>query len=132
MRTGHATDVEASFGLKKDPYLFWMEASLRPGVEHAAAERAIAAELARMASEPMSAEEFARVRRGVLAGTAYPSDTVTGRAFRLGQLLATGAAASIGEWYERLVAVTAEDVRAAAEATFVERSRNVGWFVPQA
>ncbi len=132
VRTGLATEVEASFELMKDPYLFWIAASLRPGVEHAAAERAIDAELARMASEPMSAEEFARVRRGVLAGTAYPSDTVTGRAFRLGQLLATGAAASIGEWYERLVAVTAEDVRAAAEATFVERSRNVGWFVPQA
>jgi len=128
--TGRATEVEASSGLNKDPFLFWIEASLRPDGDHRAVEARIVEELARIASEPMGAEEFARVRNQVLAANAFPSDTVTGRAFRLGQLLSTGAASSIGEWYERLAAVTAEDVRAAAAATFVERSRSAGWFVP--
>ena len=49
----------------------------------------------------------------------------------LSQLLATGAAASLGEWYDRLAAVTAEDVRAAAESVFQEKGRTVGWFVPE-
>ncbi len=128
--TGLATEVEAGAGLNKDPYLFSIEATLRPEGDHRAVESRILEELARIASEPMVAEEFTRVRKQVLAANAFPSDTVTGRAFRLGQLLSTGAASSIGEWYERLAAVTADDVRAAAAATFVERSRSVGHFEP--
>lgn len=128
--TGLATEVEAHFQLMKDPYLFVVEATLQPDGDHARVERVILDELARMASETMENAEFARVRRQLLASLAYPSDTVTGRAFRLGQLLATGAASSIGEWYERLAAVTAENVREAAAVTFVEPSRTVGWFVP--
>jgi zinc protease len=129
--SGLATEVEASAGLNKDPYLFWVEASLRPDGDHGAVEARILEELARMAGERLDDEEFARVRNQLLAANAFPSDTVTGRAFRLGQLLSTGAASSIGEWYERLAAVTADDIRAAAAATFVERSRSAGWFIPE-
>jgi zinc protease len=130
--TGLATEVEASFGLNKDPFLFGVEATLRPDGDHAAVERRILEELERVAGDVMPEDEFARVRKQLLASSAFPSDTVTGRAFRLGQLLATGAASSIAEWHERLAAVSAAAVRAAAASTFVERSRNVGWFVPSA
>lgn len=128
--SGLATEVEASSGLNKDPFLFWVEATLRPGGDHRAVEARILEELGRIAGEPLPAEEFTRVRNQLLAANAFPSDTVTGRAFRLGQLLSTGAASSIGEWYERLAAVTAESIQAAAQATFSERSRSVGHFVP--
>jgi zinc protease len=127
-----ATDVDATFQLMKDPYLFWVEATLRPSVAHADVERAVLEELSRLAAEPIDAEEFARIRRQLLASTAFPTDTITGRAYRLGQLLSTGAARSIGEWYDRLSALTSEDLRAAAETTFVERARTTGWFVPEA
>lgn len=127
---GLATETEASYSLMKDPYLFWVEASLRPDVPHAKVEAAILAELERIASEPLGDDELARVRRQVLAATAYPTDTTTGRAYQLGQLLSSGAARSIGEWYDRLASLTAEDLRAAAAATFAERSRTVGWYVP--
>ena len=126
-----ATHVDATFQLMKDPYLFWVEATLRPAVPHADVERAVMDELSRLAAEPMEDDEFARVRRQLLASTAFPTDTVTGRAYRLGQLLSTGAARSIGDWYERLSGLTAEHLRAAAEATFVERSRTIGWFIPE-
>ena len=72
------------------------------------------------------------VRRGLLASVAFPSDTITWRAFRLGSLLSTGAAASIGAWYDALAKVTPDDVRRAAQQTFVERSRTVGHFIPEA
>src|SRR5713101_3429829 len=52
----------------------------------------------------------------MLSASAFMTDTVTWRAFRFGQLLATEAATSLDEWYDRLAAVTAEDVRAAAES----------------
>ena len=126
-----ATEVDATFQLMKDPYLFWVEASLRPGVPHQAVEERIRAELERLAAEPLGEAEFARVRRQLLASTAYPSDTVTGRAYRLGTLLSTGAASSIGSWYDALAAVTAADIQRVAAATFRERGRNVGWFIPE-
>jgi len=58
--------------------------------------------------------------------------TITWRAFRAGHLLTTGAATSLEEWYERLAAVTALEVRAAAAEVFQEKGRVVGWFVPEA
>ena len=129
--TGLATDVDASYTLMKDPYLFVVEATLRPGSTHENVERVIQEELTRIAREPLSDEEFARVRRQMLSASAFMTDTITWRAFRAGQLLATGAARSLGEWYEKTAAVTAEDVRAAAESIFHEKSRTVGWFVPE-
>ncbi len=67
-----------------------------------------------------------------MAATAFATDTVTWRAYRCGEILSTGAAASIADWYDKLAAVTREQITAAAVATFPERSRNVGWFVPEA
>jgi zinc protease len=126
-----ATDVDASFGLTKDPFLFTLEATLRPGVGHAAVEDVLLRELQRLADEPLDDAEFARVRRGLLASVAFPSDTITWRAYRLGSLLSSGAAPSIGAWYEALATVTPADVRRVARTTFVERSRTVGHFIPE-
>jgi len=128
---GLATDVEAQFQLMKDPYLFWLEATLRPGVEHAAVEEVLLAELDKISNELPSDAEFARVKRQLRASTAFNTDTITWRAFRCGQLLSTGAALSIGEWYEKIDAVTREQIQGAAAGVFSERRRNVGWFVPE-
>ena len=127
-----ATEVDASFGLTKDPFLFMLEATVRPGVTHRTVEEALLVELQRLADEPIDEVEFARVRRGLLASVAFPSDTITWRAFRLGSLLSSGAAPSIGAWYDALARVTPDDVRGAARATFVEHARTVGHFIPEA
>jgi len=127
-----ATEIDASFGLTKDPFLFTIEATVRPGVTHQAVEEALLAELQRLGDEPMDETEFARVRRGVLASVAFPSDTITWRAFRLGSLLSSGAAPSIGAWYDALAAVTPAELRTAAQQTFVERARTIGHFIPEA
>ena len=131
VETGLATDVDASFQLMKDPYLFWADATLRPGIKHADVERVLLEELAKISSDLLEEDEFSRVRRQLLAATAFNTDTITWRAYRSGQLLSTGAAASIGEWYAKLAAVTREEIRDAAAALFVESSRNVGWFIPE-
>jgi zinc protease len=127
---GLATDVDASFRLTKDPNLFWVDATLRPEIKHADVERALMAELDRISIEPLSDDEFARVRRQIMAATAFGTDTITWRAYRCGEVLSTGAAASLADWYEKLAAVTREQIQVAAAATFTERARNVGWFIP--
>ena len=126
-----ASEVDATFGLTKDPYLFMVEATVRPDITHAAVEDALLHELDRLAADPIEEQEFARVRRGLLASVAFPSDTITWRAYRLGSLLSTGAAPSIGAWYDALAGVTPSDVQRAALDTFTERSRTVGHFVPE-
>jgi zinc protease len=131
VETGLATDVDASFQLMKDPYLFLADATLRPGVKHADVERVLLEELAKVATDPVGDAEFERVRRQLLAATAFNTDTITWRSYRCGQLLSTGAANSIGEWYEKLAAVTREQIRDAARDILIERARNVGWFVPE-
>jgi len=128
---GLATDVDASFRLTKDPHLFWIEATLRPEIAHAEVERALMVELDKVANELITDAELARVRRQLLAATAFGTDTVTWRAYRCGEVLSTGAAASIADWYDKLAAVTKEQIRDSAKATFNERSRNVGWFAPE-
>ena len=95
-------------------------------------EQVILEELDRIARELVTDEEFARVKRQLLASNAFATDTITWRAFHCGRLLSTGAALSIADWYAKLSAVTREQVRDAAAAVFDERSRNVGWFVPEA
>ncbi len=127
-----ATEVDASFGLTKEPFLFTIEATVRPGVTHRAVEDALLGELQRLADEPIDETEFARVRRGLLASVAFPSDTITWRAFRLGSLLSSGAAPSIGAWYDALAKVTPDEVRQAARDTFAARARTVGHFIPEA
>jgi zinc protease len=129
--TGLATDVDATYTLRKDPYLFVVEARLGAGSTHQQVERVILDELARVADQPLAADEFDRVRRQLLSASAFMTDTITWRAYRLGELLATGAATSLTEWYDRLAAVTPEDIRGAAEAIFKERSRTIGWFIPE-
>jgi zinc protease len=131
VETGLAADVDASFQLMKDPYLFLADATLRPGIKHADVERVLLEELAKLSSDLLAEEEFARVRRQLLASTAFNTDTITWRAYRCGQLLSTGAASSISEWYDKLAGVSREQIRDAAAGLFVERSRNVGWFVPE-
>jgi zinc protease len=129
---GLATDVDVSFRLTKDPHLFWIDATLRPETKHGEVERVILRELEKVASDLISESEFARVKRQLLAATAFGTDTVTWRAYRAGEILSTGAATSIADWYEKLAAVTREQIRDAAAATFVESTRNVGWFIPEA
>src|SRR5207237_3188453 len=48
-----ATEVDATFGLTKEPFLFMIEATVRPGVTHRTVEEALLAELQRLADEPI-------------------------------------------------------------------------------
>ena len=129
---GLATDADVSFRLTKDPHLFWVDATLRPETAHLEVERIMLRELEKVATEEIGDAEFARVKRQLLAATAFGTDTITWRAYRCGEILSTGAATSIAEWYDKLAAVTREQIREAAAATFTESSRNVGWFIPEA
>src|SRR6185503_12100383 len=79
VETGLAADVDATFQLMKDPYLFFADATLRPGIKHADVERVLLDELGKLSSDLLGEDEFARVRRQLLASTAFNTDTITWR-----------------------------------------------------
>jgi zinc protease len=73
---GLATDVDATFQLMKDPYLFWLDATLRPGIAHAEVERVLLEELGRISRELVTDDEYARVKRQLLASNAFATQRI--------------------------------------------------------
>jgi zinc protease len=96
-----------------------------PGADMAEVEKALEAELARVAAEGVSDEELARARARMLGEAAYARDSIAGPAQVLGSALATGqTVADVEAWPERIEAVTRESVNTAARA-FLSRTNHV-------
>ncbi len=128
-----ASSVAAGFELTLDPYLFSVEATLRPAVEPARAEAAILAELERIQREGVPENELERVKRQLRAQVVYSLEGVTNQGFALGFMDLVAKDASAWETFPaQLQAVTPAEVQRVAQRYLVERSRTVGWFVPTA
>lgn len=128
-----ASSVAAGFELTLDPYLFTVEATLRPEVEPARAEAAILGELERIQREGVPAEELARVLKQLKAQIVYSLEGVTNQGFALGFM--DLVARDPGAWETfpaRLQTVTSDDLQRVANRYLVERGRTTGWFLPTA
>lgn len=117
-------------GYQFDPSLFTVEAVMREGVPAARAEALLEEELARLASEGPTPDELLKTRNGLLASTLRRLRTISGKADLL-----TDSELFFGGWQqlprrlERVQAVTAEDVKRVAAATFTRRNRTVATLV---
>lgn len=90
------------------------------GVDLAAIEAELDAELARIAADGPTDDELARVKRGIRADLIYAQDDQQSLARRYGVALSIGLTVEeIDAWPDRLMAVTAEDVARVAAAYLV-------------
>ncbi len=90
-------------------------ASPRPGVSLEDLEAALDAELARLKSEPVTEAEVKRATSRMIAEAVYARDSLSTAVRSFGAALATGrTVADVEAWPERIGAVTAADVNAAA------------------
>ena len=111
----------------KYPHLFAFLAIPTPGHTPADLETAIRAEIERLKTEDVSAEELQMVKTRAKANLIRSLDSNSGLA---GQL--AGAQARYGDWrelfrsVERIDKVTAADVRRVANETFRDSNRTVG------
>jgi zinc protease len=103
---------------------FRLYASPRPDVSLDELEAAMEAEVARLTSDPITPQEVARATRRMVAEAVYAQDSLSSAVRSFGVALATGGTIEdVEAWPERIAAVTAEQVRAAAEHVFrIERS----------
>lgn len=116
----------------RDPSLFVVSATPRPGVALADLEKAALAQIERLKNEDVSDEELRRAKNQIEADFIYQQDSVTDQAERLGYNEMAVGWRYLETYLDRIRAVTAADLRRVARQYFIETNRTVGWFVPTA
>lgn len=127
---GLATDVGSGMAQSIDPTLFRVSATVRAGAEAAAVESAILEELTRIRQDPASADELTRVKRQAQAQFVYMLDGASRRAVALGAVAIVDRPEALFALPEQIERVTADDVTRVARAYLGERTRTVGWYLP--
>ncbi|MGC2856159.1 M16 family metallopeptidase [Novispirillum sp. DQ9] len=110
---------------------FGLYVTPRPGVDLAAAERAMEAEVARLLAEGVSDEEVEQAKLQMRAGVIYARDTLQGAAQTIGAALATGGTLDqVETWPARIAEVTRAQVMDAARAVLDDRGATTGVLLP--
>ena len=88
-----------------------------PGGDIAKTEAALDAEIAKLLKDGVGDEEVATAKKRLLAENAYARDSLQGPAYAVGMALTTGRSLDdVESWPDRIAAVTAAQVAAAARA----------------
>lgn len=130
VETGLATSVDCGFRPTIDPGTIDVTATARPGVPIEKVERAIFAELDKIARKPVTDAELAKVLKQARSQFVYATDGVMNRGYWLGQLEIVASYKMYDTFLDGIASVTKQDVRRVAEKYFAETNRTVGWFVP--
>ncbi|WP_119419928.1 M16 family metallopeptidase [Desertibaculum subflavum] len=119
---GTALDL-GSFGIGGRP---------RNGTDLAALETAIDKVIAELLENGITEEELARAKSGLLAGAVFARDSISTTARIFGSALTTGSTVEAVEvWPERIEAVTAAEVLAAARKVLDPRRSVTGYLLPK-
>jgi zinc protease len=127
-----ASGVEAGAPSLRDPSLFVITATGRPGVAADKLEAALLAEIDRVVAEPVMPGELARAQRQIAASFAYQMDSVTAQAREIGYWAMVDDWRYLTTYLDRVRALTPADVQAAARKYFLAETRTVGHFLPTA
>jgi zinc protease len=126
-----ATTVSCQNDTRVEGGVFWIFSEAAQGVEPAALERAIDAEIDRLATQDVSASELARAKRLIAAGEAHDSETVSDIAEDLGEFAVDARWQLALEARARVTAVTAGAVRECVARLLRPERRVVGWCLPK-
>jgi zinc protease len=112
-------------GTSLDPTQFSISVAPRPGVEFATVEQIVDSVIADVAQNPVRAEDLERVKTQLIAEAVYAQDNQATMARWYGGGLTSGLSVEdIRSWPDRIRAVTADQVRAAAQK-WLEKKRSV-------
>jgi zinc protease len=112
-------------GTALDATQFGVSASPKPGVEFAQIEQVFDSVIANVARNPVPAEDLERVKTQLIAESVYARDNQSTLARIYGAADAVGISVDdVRGWPERIRAVTAQQVSAAAQ-TWLEKKRSV-------
>jgi zinc protease len=126
-----AVNASAGYqGTSLDDTQFMISASPKPGVEFAQIEQAIDKVISDVAQNPVPAEDLERVKTQLIAEAIYAQDNQATLARWYGGALTTGLSIEdIRSWPDRIRAVTAEQVRQAAQKWLDKKRSVTGYLV---
>lgn len=124
-----ATGTYAYTGIQRDPSLFRIGATVKPGVSHEAVEKALLAEIEKLKTEPVPAEELQKAKNIAEASYVYQNEGTEGLAKALGSYAAIDRWQRAFELLDELKAVTPEDIQRVAKTYLHADNRTVGWYV---
>ena len=129
-----ADSVDASYGpMGRGPAVFSLTGVPAPGISPQELEEALKAEVARVARDGVDEAELRRVKTQWMAGEVYGRDSIVSQARELGSYWINGLPVDGPQrLMERLMAVTAEQVRDVARRHFDDRRLTVGVLRPEA
>ena len=130
LEEGLATSVSTSNEARVEGGAFWVYAEGAAGVEPADLEAAVAEELARLATERVTAAELKRARHLLAAEEAYAGETVTDLAEHVGEYAVDADWPLALELTARRARVVARDVQRVAATLLTPTRRCVGWSLP--
>jgi zinc protease len=110
---------------------FGFYASPRPGVTVAQLEAAMEAEIQKVLTEGVSAEDVERAKARMVATAVYARDSLSGPANIFGAALATARTIDdVEQWPDRIAKVTVAEVDAAAHAVIHEKEAVTSILLP--
>lgn len=117
-------------GVSLDDTTFGLIVVPAEGVSLAEAEADLDRVLEQFMASEIDAEALDRIKMQVRAAEIYGRDSVDARAREYGTALTSGlTVADVQAWPKVLAAVTAEDIKAAAEMVFDKRKAVTGWLM---
>jgi zinc protease len=126
-----AVSTNATYqGTAVDPSQFSIAVAPKPGVGFAEVEQAIDAVIANLAKNPIPAEDLERVKTQLIAQAVYAQDSQTTLARWYGAGMTVGLSVDeIRSWPDRIRAVTAAQVREAAQKWLVKTRSVTGYLI---
>ena len=120
-------------GTSLDATQFMISVSPKPGVEFSQIEQVIDGVISDVGQNPVRAEDLERVKTQLIAEAIYAQDNQATLARWYGGALTTGLSiADIGSWPDRIRAVTAEQVRDAAQKWLDKKRSVTGYLIKDA
>ena len=128
-----ASGAGASYrGSSMDLSRFYVYASPQPGGDLESIEAMIEEEIVKLLETGVTEEELRRAKSGMVAGAVFSRDSLAAGARFFGAALAVGRTAEdVESWPERIDAVTADEILAAARHVFNERLSVTGFLLPK-
>ena len=127
--------VSASAGyddVARGPGMFMIDATPAPGKSVGALEKAIRDQLERLQRDGISDAELARVKAQVIAADVFQRDSLFYQAMQLGEYVTAGLPPeALAHRVDKLRAVSAKDVQAAAKQWLQDNRLSVGVLDPQ-
>jgi zinc protease len=125
-----ATSVDASNFTLMDPFPFFVEATLAPGVSHQKVEDAVKAAMYEVAKNGVTEQELERSKNQIEVSVIRSRDGTYPFASALGEAVASADWKWFVGYVDAMKKVTREDVKRVAATYFVPDHATVGWFIP--